>query len=100
VNPGSAPQTAHLTLAEDIDGRDYAANTAVSVGEFDPGQLPVEATLLDSGIGYVRVHTFFADPVMITSAWKLALTYLQDAGATGLIVDVRDHSGGLMPTAL
>jgi C-terminal processing protease CtpA/Prc len=99
-NPGGAEQTADLTFSEDIDGRDVAANTEASLGDYDPAQLPVDASLLPSGIGFVRVNTFYADPVLMSTAWDYALNAMLAAGATALIVDVRDNGGGLGGTPL
>lgn len=99
-NGDGAEQTADLTFSEDIEGRDVAANEAVSQGDFDPTSLPIDATLMDSGIGLIRVNSFFADPVMQSTAWNYALTNFQSYGATGLILDLRDNGGGFGDTAL
>lgn len=95
VNPGGSEQTADLTFSEDIDGRDVAANTAVSLGDIDPGALPLTATVLDSGLGYIRITTFDVDPVLLSHAWEWALNNFMALGVTGLIVDMRDNPGGL-----
>jgi C-terminal processing protease CtpA/Prc len=94
-NLGGEEQTAVLTFAEDIEGRDVAANTAISLGDLDPAQLPVDARMLPSGIGYIRINTFFADPVLMTTAWDYALTTMLSLGAPALIIDLRDNGGGL-----
>lgn len=99
-NPGGEEQTTDLIFSEDIEGRDMAANTAVSLDDLDPSELPVDARLLPSGIGYVRVNTFFADPVLMSTAWNYALQSLFGSGATGLIIDLRDNGGGLGFSAL
>ena len=99
-NPGGDEQTADLTFGEDVEGRDMAANTEISLGDYDPAQLPVDAQLLDSGIGYIRVNTFFADPVLMSTAWDYALNTMLSVGATALIIDVRDNGGGLGATPL
>jgi C-terminal processing protease CtpA/Prc len=99
-NPGGREQRANLTFSEDVDGRDEAANTAVSLGDVDPAQLPVDARLLPSGFGYVRVNTFFADPVLMSTAWDYALTTLYFLGVPALIVDLRDNGGGVGATPL
>jgi C-terminal processing protease CtpA/Prc len=94
-NPDGEEQTADLTFSEDIEGRDMAANTAVSIGDLDPAELPIDARMLPSGIGYIRVNTFFADPIMMSTAWDYALNNLLSLGVPGLIIDVRDNGGGL-----
>jgi C-terminal processing protease CtpA/Prc len=98
-NPGSEDQTAELTYSDDIDGRDVAANTAISLDGLDDDQPPVDAHLLDSGIGYIRVSTFNADPVTMTTAWNQALNNFAKLGAPALILDLRDNGGGIGETA-
>ncbi len=56
--------------------------------------------MLPSKIGYVRVNTFFADPVLMSTAWDYALRSLLSQGATSLIIDVRDNGGGFGISAL
>ncbi len=99
-NPGGEEQTVDLSFEEDIEGRDVAANTAISLGGLDPAQLPIDARMLPSGIGYIRVNTFFADPVLMTTAWDYAVNNLLSLGAPALIIDVRDNGGGLGVTPL
>jgi C-terminal processing protease CtpA/Prc len=96
ANPDGEEETADLTFSEDIESRDFFANTDVSLGsEYDPAQLPIDAHLLDTGIGLIRINTFSADPVMMTTAWNEAISTLTELGALGLIIDVRDNGGGL-----
>ncbi|MGC4108287.1 MAG: S41 family peptidase [Thermomicrobiales bacterium] len=93
-NPDGADQKATLTFSEDIDGRDVAANTMISTEGEDYSGLPIVAKMLPSGIGYIKINTFFADPILMTTAWDYALNNLLSLGAVGLIVDVRDNGGG------
>lgn len=93
-NPDGGEQQATLTFSEDIDGRDVAANTMISSQGEDFSSLPVVAKLLPSGIGYVKINSFYADPILMTTAWDYALNNLLALGAVGLIVDVRDNGGG------
>ncbi|MGC4192658.1 MAG: S41 family peptidase [Thermomicrobiales bacterium] len=93
-NPDGSDQQAKLTFSEDIDGRDVAANTMISAQGEDYSSLPIVAKLLPSGIGYIKINTFFADPILMTTAWDYALNNLMSMGAVGLIVDVRDNGGG------
>jgi len=93
-NPDGSEQKATLTFSEDIDGRDVAANTKISAEGEDYSGLPIVAKMLPSGIGYIKINTFFADPILMTTAWDYALNNLISLGAVGLIVDVRDNGGG------
>jgi carboxyl-terminal processing protease len=94
-NEGGAEQSVELTLSEDIEGRDVQINTELAVEDYDPLQLPVEVSMLDSGIAVIRINNFFADPIMMTSAWNTAIDTLNSYGIPGLIIDVRDNGGGL-----
>jgi C-terminal processing protease CtpA/Prc len=98
-NPDGAEQSAELTFSEDIDGRDVAANTLISSENANDGELPVDAKVLDSGIGYIRISTFDADPVLMTTAWERALDTFTTLGTPALILDMRDNPGGLGETA-
>jgi C-terminal processing protease CtpA/Prc len=98
-NPGGDEQTSELTFSEDIDDRDKAANTAISRDGLGEDQPPVSARELDSGLGYIKVSTFDADPLMMTSAWDQALEDFAANGAPGLIIDLRDNGGGIGETA-
>ena len=93
-NPDGSDQQASLTFSEDVDGRDVAANTQISAQGEDYSGLPIVAKMLPSGIGYIKINTFFADPILMTTAWDYALNNLLSLGAVGLIVDVRDNGGG------
>ena len=94
-NPGAdAPETVELTFVEDVDGADVGLNTAVDSPIDDLDALPISTRLLSSGVGYVRVNTFLADPILFTTAWNYAIQNLVANGATGFVVDVRGNGGG------
>lgn len=100
VNPDGDPETVDLAFGEDVDGADVAANTALTFGADNPAELPVAADILPSGLGYIRVNTFFADPVLMSTAWNQALNTMTDLGVPGLVVDVRSNGGGYGNTSL
>jgi carboxyl-terminal processing protease len=61
----------------------------------DPLALPVEAyTLPDSGLGYIRINTFSDDENLMARLWDRYLQSLIDENVKGLILDVRQNSGG------
>lgn len=94
-NPGDAkPTTVTLTFGADVDGADVALNTAVSSPVNDADSLPIWTKILPSGVGYIRVNTFFADPILFTTAWNYAIRNLSQLGATGFVIDVRGNGGG------
>jgi C-terminal processing protease CtpA/Prc len=100
-NPGDdTDQTATLTFIEDIEGRDAELNAAIDEPVQDSDALPIQTRLLPSGVGYIRINSFFADPVFFTTAWDYAIRNLDGQGATGFLIDVRGNGGGLafLPT--
>lgn len=50
-------------------------------------------SMLDDNIGYIAISQFSGDDVV---AFSTALNELQDAGACGLIIDLRGNPGGLI----
>ena len=61
----------------------------------DPLALPIEArTLTDSGLGYIRINTFSDDENMMARLWDRYLQSLVDNEIPGLILDLRQNSGG------
>ncbi len=53
----------------------------------------VASAMLEGGIGYIAIYQFSGDDA---SAFSAALQTLQDAGANGLIIDLRNNPGGLL----
>ena len=99
-NEDDDEETVELTFSEDIENRDAQANADYNFVNYDPLQLPVDASILPSGIGLIRINTFYADPIMMTSAWDTAIDTLNQYGIPGLVIDVRDNGGGLGINAL
>ena len=57
---------------------------------------PIKSSMLYGGIGYIKVTTFSADlGKQIETHW----TKLKNAGATGLIIDLRYNGGGYVESA-
>ena len=56
--------------------------------------------MLDSGVGYIKI-TGFAEEVSDADAmFASALQALIDGGAQGIILDMRDNSGGLVQLSM
>jgi len=55
----------------------------------------VESRMIDD-IGYIRIKSFNA---ATDAQFKIAYTALTDAGATGIILDLRNNRGGLLASA-
>ena len=90
VNPGGAPQTATLTA---IPERESFAATSFFLG-FDLSAMPVEYKILDSGIGYVKINSNFDDLNLIVRVFERALQKFEEAKVRGIIIDMRQNSGG------
>jgi C-terminal processing protease CtpA/Prc len=99
-NPRGQEETAELTFSEDIDNRDALAELSLGLGLADPADLPIVSNILPNGIGYIRVGTFSADTILMSTAWDYAIQQMKDLGAVGLIVDVRGNGGGFGTSAL
>ena len=57
--------------------------------------LPIEGKILpDSGLGYLRVNTFSDDYNLLASSWNHFIQNLQENEIPGLIIDLRNNSGG------
>lgn len=93
-NPRGREKTEKLTFSEDIENRDALNDLTLNLGLADPADLPIVSNILPNGIGYIRVGTFDADTILMSTAWNAALQKLQDLGAVGLIIDVRGNGGG------
>jgi C-terminal processing protease CtpA/Prc len=93
-NEDGDEESVELEFSEDIDNQDARLNAQFNYEVYDPLQLPVDASILPTGIGLIRINTFYADPIMMTSAWNTAIDTLNAYGVPGLIIDVRDNGGG------
>jgi C-terminal processing protease CtpA/Prc len=83
--------TVELSADEDLPG---LVTTLGAANPPDSGSLPIQSEILASGVGYIRISTFWTDKVLFTHAWDLALRTFEDAGVTDLVVDVRSNLGG------
>ncbi len=60
----------------------------------------ISSRMLDSGIGYIRVTGFASEVGQADALFANDLQALIDAGASGIILDVRDNTGGLVSLAM
>ena len=57
--------------------------------------LPIQGEVLDSsGLGYIRINTFSEDYSLLASTWEYFIQRLIDNEIPGLIIDIRNNSGG------
>ena len=92
-SPGGAERSATLTRTADVGALLEAFSGGLS------GDL-VEARVLPSGLGYLRVRSFAEEVSQADDYFAAALQTLLDAGVPGIILDVRDNSGGLVQLAM
>lgn len=90
-NPGDAVQTATLTSVYELDSL-YAVYRG---GTRDDYALPVEY-YMDTyyGIGYILVNSNYDDLGLAYRIFERALKIFEEAGAYGIIIDMRNNSGG------
>ncbi len=68
---------------------------SLPVFQRDELALPIEGKILpDSGLGYLRVNTFSDDYNLLASSWNHFIQNLQENEIPGLIIDLRNNSGG------
>ncbi|HEX3050672.1 MAG TPA: S41 family peptidase [Aggregatilineaceae bacterium] len=60
----------------------------------------ITSQMLDSGLGYISVRGFAEEVSTADELFSSALQNLVDAGAQGIIIDVRNNTGGLVNLAM
>ena len=89
-NPDGGEQTATLDVVSERD--------SFNAGSFYSGQpatsLPVEYKLLPSGLGYIKVNSFFDNDVLSIQVWERAIQYFNENQIPGVILDMRVNGGG------
>ena len=90
ANPGGAEQTANLVVVSEYDSFRAASFLA---GQSDTA-LPVEFQVLPSGLGYVKINSFLDNDVLSIQVWERAIKYFNDNQVPGVILDLRQNSGG------
>ena len=58
-------------------------------------ELPVEFSLLDNGLGYVKVNSFSGNSLLTVQLWETMMQQLNQRQVPGLIIDMRQNGGGL-----
>lgn len=91
TNPGSQPKTTSLTSETELDSFFYALGQADTP---DPTDLPVEAQVLESGIGYVKITSNYDDLGLIVRLFERALKDMTTNDVSKLIIDLRNNGGG------
>ncbi len=90
TNPGQAATTTTLTAVAE---QESLAVTSLFRGS-DPTALPVEFRLLDSGIGYIKINSYYDDLNLMLRLFERALQTFEQFEVEGLIIDLRQNGGG------
>jgi C-terminal processing protease CtpA/Prc len=90
-NPGATTaQTATLVMTNE--------RASFTVSSFETGrtgaELPVDFQLLDNGYGYVRLYSFSDNNLLTVQLWERMIGQLRQRNVPGLIIDLRQNSGG------
>jgi C-terminal peptidase prc len=81
--------------------RVFDISSITSLFALDDDEAPViTARLLDSGIGYIRVRSFAEEVSQADALFANALQDLVNAGASGIVLDVRGNGGGLVQLSM
>ncbi len=91
TNSGGTSKTVILKAIAENDSR---ARTSVYYGVDVYPLLPVEFRILDSGVGYVAVNSYYDDLNLIIRLFQRALDSFTANGVPGIIIDLRYNSGG------
>jgi C-terminal processing protease CtpA/Prc len=91
VNPGGREQSADLTSVYEMDSffQVYQGGSILNEPVF-----PVEASTFYEAIGYIKVNSNYDDLGLIVRSFEHALQKFTERGLPGLIIDMRQNTGG------
>lgn len=89
-NPGAGTRTAVLRAVSEIDSWQAGVVGSPRTGY----ELPVDYELLPSGHLYVQINSFFDNHLLSIQVWERMIQDLNEKGAAGLIIDLRQNGGG------
>ena len=90
INPNESPKRVSLTSIYELDSL-FATYMG---GERDSNVLPAEYKVLPEGIGYVKVNSNYDDLNLLVRIFQRALQTFTDSSVKGLIIDLRNNTGG------
>lgn len=89
-NPGeTAVQTARLNVVQEFDSFFYSPTPV-----FTGFELPLDFKLLDNGVAYAKIYSFNDNDLLTIQLWERLIRTLNDQGALGLVIDMRENGGG------
>lgn len=90
ANSDQPDETVTLRASDELDSL-YAAFEGA---DSDPTTLPVEASILASGAGYIKLNSNYDDLNLIIRLFQRALETFESSGVEGIILDLRRNGGG------
>lgn len=93
VNPSQSERTVDLRATGEF--RSFLA-TSLFGGSTDT-DLPVEFRTLESGVGYIKITSFYDDLNLLVRLYERALHTFQQDNVPGVIIDLRQNGGGSAP---
>lgn len=89
-NPGeNAIQSAVLNVEGEFDSFFYSPSPT-----FTGFELPLDFRLLDNGVAYAKIYSFNDNDLLTIQLWERLIRTLNEQGALGLVVDMRENGGG------
>jgi len=90
-NPGDDETTeVALPLVPEQDSFSFSSFNVGLTGT----ELPIEFRILDNGYGYIRIYSFSDDLPLTFRLWERALATMRANGVPGIVIDMRQNSGG------
>lgn len=90
-NPmATAEETVTLKTVNERASFEFSSFEAGRTG----AELPVDFEILPSGYGYVRIYSFADNDLLTVQLWERMIRTLNTQNIPGLIIDLRQNSGG------
>ncbi|MCZ7543513.1 MAG: S41 family peptidase [Anaerolineae bacterium] len=92
-NPGDATSNV-VTLVASADTDSWAEWWRRFSGGTTGYELPVEYEVLDNGYVYASIYSFLDNDLLAIQLWERMIQMVNGNGVTGLVIDMRQNSGG------
>jgi C-terminal processing protease CtpA/Prc len=89
-NEGQEPVTTTLQTVQEFESFIFS----LGLDAQSAFALPVEYELLPSGYVYAKIYSFFDNRALTVQLWERMIQTLNEQGAEGLIIDMRENGGG------
>ena len=91
INPGEvSPRTVTLRAIAEQESFRFSSLRRGLTGY----ELPVEYSILPSGYAYVQIYSFSDNELLTIQLWERLMGALQEQNVSGLIIDMRQNTGG------